>query len=301
MVLRILFLLIPFATLAQEERYFENRTESFEELEIELISNWENQPDSLSTNFELGALYWEHAKYDMITPEMISSGQVSQETLDSVVMYYGKAKNHLDIAKTLAPYNLYLESALLDINFTLGVKEFNKETHSQAFKVIEGDTINKIDEFGMLQGEWEKIYPDGSFRCRGRFVDGQKDGYWERKYENGNWQYQVNFVNGALDGYCKWFYPNGNVKTEGNFIRGEKDSIHKYYFENGNLISEEFYINGKPNGTCKYFNEDGILIREGNLINDERNGPWIFYDESGKKTTLIHYEKGVAIKTESFE
>ena len=83
MILRILFLLIPFSTLAQEERYFENRTESFEELEIELIPKWENQPDSLSSNFELGALYWEHAKYDIITPELISSGKVSQEIVDS--------------------------------------------------------------------------------------------------------------------------------------------------------------------------------------------------------------------------
>ncbi len=300
MLLRILILLIPITGSAQEERLFENKAKSFKELEIELISNWEKYPDSLTTNFELGALYWEHAKYEMITPGIIETGEVSQERLDSIIIFYGKAKRYLDVAKSLAPYNIYLESALLDLNFSLGVKDMNKETHSQAFRIIEGDTINKIDEFGMLQGEWSKLYPDGSFRCRGRFVDGHKDGYWERKYENGNWQYKAFFNDGDLNGYCSWYYSNGNLKSEGNFINGEKDSIHKYYHENGRVMSEENYVLNKPKGNCKYFNESGILIREGTLIGDDRDGIWVFYDDKGRKSTVILYERGSAIKTESF-
>ena len=47
--------------------------------------------------------------------------------------------------------------------------------------IIKGnDTINKIDQNGMLQGEWERLHPDGSFKCRGIYRDGYKMGLWER-------------------------------------------------------------------------------------------------------------------------
>ncbi|MFT4601695.1 MAG: hypothetical protein ACI857_001878 [Arenicella sp.] len=65
----------------------------------------------------------------------------------------------------MAPFNIYIERALIETNSTLGIKDYDKMAHTQAFRMIGIDTINKIDEFGMLQGEWDRIYPDGSFPC----------------------------------------------------------------------------------------------------------------------------------------
>jgi len=66
----------------------------------------------------------------------------------------------------------------------------------QAFRIIEGDTINRIDAEGLMQGEWERLHPNGNFRCRGVYRDGKKEGAWVRKYDNGQWRYQVHFQNG---------------------------------------------------------------------------------------------------------
>lgn len=79
----------------------------------------------------------------------------------------------------------------------------------------DGDTINKVDDRGMLQGAWIRMHPDGSFKCKGRYRDGLKEGYWERKWPNGNWRYPVNMKSGYQHGLCKHYYENGNLKTEG--------------------------------------------------------------------------------------
>ena len=82
--------------------------------------------------------------------------------------------------------------------------------------VVNGDTLNKSDKNGELQGQWERTHLDSSFKCRGVYKDGFKMGYWERKWPNGNWRYQKNMKDGYRHGYCKFFYENGNIEKEGN-------------------------------------------------------------------------------------
>ena len=126
-----------------------------------------------------------------------------------------------------------------------------KLVEDQYFRILDGDTINKIDELGMLQGEWERLHPNGDFKCRGRYKDGKKDGYWERKYPNGNWQYQVHMKEGYSHGYAKFYYKNGKLKKEGNYIMGFPDGLMKSYNENGNILIEETYENAEKNGVKK--------------------------------------------------
>lgn len=121
----------------------------------------------------------------------------------------------------------------------------------QYFRILNGDTINKIDEEGLLQGEWERLYPNGSFRCKGRYKNGKKDGYWERKYENGNWQYQVNVKDGYSHGLSKFYYKNGYLKKVANYKNGFPDGLIKTYNQNGSILSEENYTNVEDNGIKK--------------------------------------------------
>jgi antitoxin component YwqK of YwqJK toxin-antitoxin module len=119
------------------------------------------------------------------------------------------------------------------------------EQNSSKYKIIDGDTINRIDELGLLQGEWERLHPNGSFKCRGVYKNGFKEGLWERKYQNGNWRYQVNMKNGYQHGYSKFYYSNGNLKYEGNYKMGLKHGIIKTYYENGNIKKNEEFKSGK--------------------------------------------------------
>ncbi|MBL4715685.1 MAG: toxin-antitoxin system YwqK family antitoxin [Bacteroidia bacterium] len=172
---------------------------------------------------------------------------------------------------------------------------------TQAFRVIDGDTINFIDEQGMLQGEWERLHPDGSFKCKGVYKDSRKDGYWERKFDNGNWRYQTNYKNGFLHGSCKWFYTSGNLKKEGNYKEGKEKGILKIYYENGRLQSEEEYKDGEINGYCKYYNKKNGLVREGAIINGKRDGNWKFYSEEGKLTTTVLYKEDLAVEIKTIK
>lgn len=171
-----------------------------------------------------------------------------------------------------------------------------QEDYDNSFKTVDGDTINKIDEVGMLQGEWERLHPNGSFKCRGVYKDGKKEGFWERTYSNGNYRYQINTKNGFLEGKCKFFYENGNLKKEGDYSQSKPIGLLKTYYENGNIKSEETYANGKLNGFCKYYDENALLKRDGMIKNDNLEGEWKYYKDL-EVSVIVEYQNGIAINT----
>jgi len=107
--------------------------------------------------------------------------------------------------------------------------------------IVNGDTLNRSDENGELQGSWTRNHPNGNFKCKGIYKDGYKMGYWERKWPNGNWRYQINMLDGYKNGYCKYYYENGKLKSEGNYKMGKEEGLIISYFENGHKESEDFF------------------------------------------------------------
>lgn len=188
------------------------------------------------------------------------------------------------------------ENDVSETQDSLGKIEPAAENHE--VRIVEGDTINKVDEAGMLQGEWERLYPDGSWKCRGVYKDGRKEGYWERKYSNGNFRYQINTHNGLLSGYCKFYYENGNLKKEGSYIESKPEGKLKIYNENGTILSEETYIDGKLSGHCSYYDENGVLKHEGTIINELREDVWKFYDDGIQEYTIT-YKEGKVLSLEN--
>jgi len=149
-------------------------------------------------------------------------------------------------------------------------KEAINKTSNSVFKCdtfithdtyLQKDTIdnNKENDEGKAEGEWEKYYPNGNFRCKGNYKDGKKEGYWERKYPNGNWEYQINFKNGYPNGQAKWFYENGNLKIEGEYKNAYSNGLIKTYNENGKIRSEEYYIQEADSAHTVFFPTLGIV------------------------------------------
>lgn len=297
---RTTFLLIPLFLLltafnAEAQMPSDSLTYKFSVVEKELLNRWEKDSSSFRTNYSLGILY-----YNEGVRHIDATGKVSLDfdSIPEAVFNLQKAKIYLDRAHERDSTNKNVIYALEGVTFSLGNKlKGENYVDPQAFRVVEGDTINKIDEIGMLQGEWERLHPDGSFRCRGVYKDNKKDGYWERKWTNGNWQYQVYFENGYPEGYGKWYYKNGVLKSEGNYKKGKADGVCKQYYESGKLSSEETYTAGELDGVCSYYNEETVLKRSGVLNGDKREGEWKFYSDTGVHTSSVIYKDGQAIET----
>jgi len=262
--------------------------------EANLIKMWKEDSTVFNTNYGLGILY-----YNQGVSYIIATGKsnIDFDSIPEAVFNIRKSLSYLEKAHEIDSTNENVIYALEGVYIALGEKRNPDYVDPQAFRVIEGDTINHVDEIGMLQGEWERLYPDGSFRCRGIYKDNKKDGYWERKYTNGEWQYQIYFKNGYPHGYGKWYYTSGQLKSEGNYANGHPHGICKQYYPNGNLESEVTYKDGNINGNCKYYNEQGILLREGYLNVEQREGKWKFYSAKGVHISSVIYEAGVAIET----
>jgi hypothetical protein len=262
--------------------------------EKNLMNMWKEDSTAFKTNYGLGILY-----YNQGVSYILATGKsnIDFDSIPEAVYNIKKSLSYLEIAYALDSTNENVIYALEGVRFALGDKRKLDYVDPQAFRVVEGDTINHVDEIGMLQGEWERLYPDGSFRCRGIYKDNKKDGYWERKYTNGNWQYQVHFKDGYPHGYGKWYYKSGQLKSEGNYENGYPNGLCKHYYPTGKLESKITYIGGNISGICKYYNEDGQLLREGFLNVEQREGEWKFYSDKGEHNMSVIYKAGIAIET----
>lgn len=278
--------------LAQESS--DTEAYQFTVVEAQLMEQWKEDSTSFKVIYGLGILY-----YNQGVQSILSGGKsnIDFDSIPEAVYNLRKSLSYLEKAHQMDSTNENVKYALEGVGYALGDKKDENYVDPQAFRVVDGDTINAIDEIGMLQGEWERLHPDGSFRCRGAYKDNKKEGYWERKWTNGNWQYQVNFKNGYPHGHGKWFYSNGQVKNEGNYENGRSDGIFKNYYDTGAIKSEITYVNGSINGICNYYNEDGTLTRTGFLNVENREGEWKFYSDKGKHTMSVIYEAGVAVET----
>lgn len=144
-----------------------------------------------------------------------------------------------------------------------GIDSLSKESlKDELNKIIEGDTINRLDYLGLPSGHWKRTYNDGSFMCEGEYINGLKEGFWQKKYENGIIMYQCHYKEGKYDGPCKNYYSNGNIKDEGNYVVGKPHgTIYKYY-ENGNLKSIEKFNLGELIDSPEYYKKSGRLSKK---------------------------------------
>lgn len=161
--------------------------------------------------------------------------------------------------------------------------------------VIGSDTLNRVDDHGLAQGEWYHTFPDGTYKCSGSYKDGRKDGFWEKCYANGSVRYRINLRDGYLDGPAEFYYPNAVLRETGTFRRGVQHGVFKEYDPAGNLARVEHFKAGYSDGEVELFGRDGVLVGTGETARDRRTGSWRFNYEEG--TLLVKYRKGRMISS----
>ena len=179
----------------------------------------------------------------------------------------------------------------------------------KSFKIYEGDTINKIDNFGNKQGLWiffNEEYANGVVQ-KGYYKDGKKDGEWIVYYPNGKIKSKAIYRNNRIYGSVISYYPNGNIQEKGvwkgnkwvgeyfyyyengkikyhwNYNeRGKRDGEQYYYYDNGQLYVVGKWQNGKETGEIKEYYPNGQLRRISTWESGFRDGPYIEYYNTGQ-------------------
>jgi len=134
------------------------------------------------------------------------------------------------------------------------------------FLVLEGDTINYVDENNLKQGFW-KIFgrmrktpgyqPDQVIE-QGKYQNSRKQGLWTKFFASGKTKSEIEYKNSRPNGTYKTYYENGQVEEEGNWKNNRNTKDFKRYYENGQ-VSQQFVFNtsGKRDGEQVYFHENG--------------------------------------------
>lgn len=155
--------------------------------------------------------------------------------------------------------------------------------------VLGSDTLNRVDDHGLLQGEWYHTFPDGTYKCSGSYKDGRKDGHWEKCFENGALRYRIELRDGYLDGPATFYYPNGALRESGSFRRGLRHGVFTGYDPVGRMVRVEHFRAGYSHGPLALY-KGGTLVGEGNTVRDRRKGTWRFaYDDA---TLVVRYRRG---------
>lgn len=136
---------------------------------------------------------------------------------------------------------------------------------------------NVIDENGLKQGLWRKIYPNGEIAYEVRFKDDNPIGVFKRFHENGNISVLMDYGNdGSKFSSVTMYSKRGNIMATGFYKEKLKDSIWSYYSSNKKLaefsakedqavvggpisyiVNEVNYKNGKKEGVERKFHTDG--------------------------------------------
>ncbi|HIA37252.1 MAG TPA: toxin-antitoxin system YwqK family antitoxin [Flavobacteriales bacterium] len=167
------------------------------------------------------------------------------------------------------------------------------------------DTINEVDENGLKNGYWIKLYPNGNIDYKGYFVKGRPAKIFKRYYKNGNIKSSFIYFDNNKACAAHIYGADSVLIATGLYRKEKRDSTWKYYRKNGELVSDENYRigikygmsntyyynnklyerfeykNGKKDGVWKQYFEKGGLKIEGHYQNDKLQGKAIFYYPNG--------------------
>lgn len=174
-------------------------------------------------------------------------------------------------------------------------------TYAQSFEILEGDTINRIDENRRRQGYWiikaqngkHPGYQAGSIVEEGKFESSRKTGLWKTYYPNGNLKSEITYENSRPRGPYTLYYENGKVEEKGNWERTKNTGDFKRYHSNGKLAQEfTFTEGGKRSGKQTYYYENGNLRLEGTWVEGQENGEMREYYENGDLMEVKNFNNG---------
>ena len=162
------------------------------------------------------------------------------------------------------------------------------------FEIIEGDTMNVIDENNLKQGFWKifgrmKKLPDyepDQVIEQGKYKSSRKEGLWVNFFPSGKTKSEIEYENSRPNGSYKTYYENGQVEEQGSWKNNRNTGEFKRHYENGQ-VSQEFAFDptGKRDGKQKYFYDDGTLMIEADI-------------NQGKEEKVLEYNPDGSLKAE---
>ena len=174
-----------------------------------------------------------------------------------------------------------------------------------------GKALNRVDAQGRKQGLWEKRYPNGKLRYRGRFLNDNPKGVFKYYWDNDSIQNITVYSEDGKVARTKMFQENGGLLSIGKFVDRKRDSVWVYYnpffklsgkeqykvgkkdgkfitfYQNGNALEIKNWRNGLENGTWQQFFEDGQLKLEGTYLNGKMTGSFKAWDPGDPDNPII--------------
>ena len=160
------------------------------------------------------------------------------------------------------------------------------------YEVVNGDTINVIDENNLKQGFWrifgkmKKLpgYEPDQVVEEGNYENSRKQGLWKNFFPNGKVKSEIAYVNSRPNGTYKTYFENGQVEEEGNWENNRNTGGFKRYHENGKT-AQEFVFNdsGKRDGKQVYFYENGQVMIEADIVAGKEKFVKEYYEDGSIK------------------
>ncbi len=188
-----------------------------------------------------------------------------------------------------------------------------------SYKIIKGDTCNRVNSDGKKQGKWlvfskfPKCNADGIILEKGVYLDDHKTGVWKEYYCTGIVKTKITFNNGRPEGQVYNYYENGNLHESGMWKNKLWVAKYKEYDHLGKVIRmQEIDGPGKKaglkifdcteaepfllNGEAIIYNSKKQILKQGvfkdNLLME---GKAYTYDEKGELARTSLYSLSIYV------
>ena len=163
---------------------------------------------------------------------------------------------------------------------------------------------NLLDESGERQGEWIRVWPNGSLYYKGQFKDGNPVGMFTFFYESGKVMTELNHTDRGRRMFARHFHESGGIRGEGTYLESPlqtasgdptrvKNGEWKYYDGDGALRLTETYAYDELSGITTSFHANGNIVEKGAYSGGQRDGTWQTYSETGLLLTEFNYSGGM--------
>lgn len=160
------------------------------------------------------------------------------------------------------------------------------------WEVIEGDTVNYVDENNMKQGFWQifgkmrkiQAYQPEQVIEEGNYTNSRKQGLWTKFFPSGKTKSEIEYKNSRPNGAYKTYYENGEIEEEGNWKNNRNTGAFTRRHENGQIAQKfEFKTTGKRDGKQEYFYPNGQLMISAIISDGKEQSVTEYYEDGSLK------------------
>lgn len=194
------------------------------------------------------------------------------------------AANYYDANKKQSkPYFDYLAKIYNDTlkQYNELFKEEEARPDAEIIRLTEEGKINQIDENGLKQGKWMKVFSNGEKAYEVFFKDDKPVGELIRYHENGKLAVILNYDETGDTAKAKFYDDNENLISDGTYY-GKKKNGKWIYYQNNSKIKEENFKNDSLDGEQIIFWDNGQIYDKKTYSNGVQNGLWLKYYKNGK-------------------